>query len=149
MEPSPQKPAVARDDVDVRPGGEDGELRLEESGLPQIVAVEDRDELPGGVLQSCVARGRNPAVLTVVDANPGVGVGPGLRRLHRVVGRAVVHDDQLPVLERLRQDGGDRRSDIRGDVEGGHHYADCRHRSSSGSDNAAATAGAGSSSISR
>src|SRR5581483_415647 len=98
---------------------------LEEERLPDVVRVEERQELIG-------AREREPEVAS--RARPAVRppderdarVGDAERAAARLVRRLVVDDDELEVAERLAEDGPERLGDRLLAVERRHDDRDAR-----------------------
>ena len=91
---------------DVRIALERGELALETPRHPPVVGVAKRDELALRELHRRVPRDGLAAMLSphVPDARVVVTV----EEIGRAVRRAVVHDDELEVAERLPEDARDR-----------------------------------------
>ena len=125
-----EKPAVAGHDVDFRLPREDGQLLGEVGRLPDVVAVENGDEVAAADGERHVARRRNSAVRLLQQPDARIAGGQAPHGLVGRVGRAVVDDQQLPVGNGLRLDGINRRADVGRDVVRRHDYADCCHGSS-------------------
>jgi len=95
-----------------------GELALD----PEVVGIDERDEVGAQDLETAVARRRRPAALLTPDERAATGVA-SLERDRR--GRAVVDDDDLlgrPVVleHRIERRGEERGFAVDGD--------DCPHR---------------------
>ena len=106
-----------------------GDLALEVGGLPEVVAVEERDEVAGGGADAGVAGAREAAVfLDEVDDLAGeFGEEGGEGELEGGgVGRAVVDDEDLVGRDGLGEGGAEGFGEVQGDVVGGDDDADAR-----------------------
>src|SRR5438876_10376521 len=92
-------------------------------GLPDIVAVEEGQQLPSGLPDGRIA-GSRYALVDLSDVNKTISIGRNTFRC--VVGRAVVHDDYLVGRPGLGEDAVERGPDIRGLVVGRDDDADAR-----------------------
>ena len=97
---------VGCDEIGARIAREDRHLRGQELRFPEVVAVQQREELAGRHPHGGVPRRRQPAVRLRDDPH-ALGVQPPdlFRDLTGRIGRPVVHDDQLEVGIRLCQRG--------------------------------------------
>ncbi len=87
-------------------------------GQPQIVAVEETDELPAGKRDAGVTRRGRPAVWLRHQAHARV-YNP-FNRLPRLIGRTIIDDDNLEIRLGLRQSGEDCRRYCPSRIEGWH-----------------------------
>ena len=120
---------VAVDDVEFGMGGEVGDLALEVVGLPEVVAVEERDEIAGGGAEAGVAGAGEAAVFLdeVDDAVCGIGEEGGECGFEGGgVGRAVVDDEDFVGWDGLGEGGAEGFGQVLGDVVGGDDDADAR-----------------------
>ncbi len=98
--------------ADFRMRRQDGDLRVQLVREPDVVGVEERDELALGVRDPQVA-GRAHAfvdvtlVLQIVNL-PGEPLGVRPRDRRAAIRRSIVDEKELPVVESLRQDAVDR-----------------------------------------
>jgi hypothetical protein len=76
-------------------------LSLQFVWAPLIIRVEERDPVAPGRSDSRVARRRHTAVLLTDQPD---AISETRERFRRVVGRAVIHDDDFEILKVLRQD---------------------------------------------
>lgn len=75
--------------------------QLQMLGIPVIVSVHESDVSPHGLLHPCVSRPRHAAVNLGNQADSGV-----MKRLddgNGLIGRTVIHDDDLKILKCLNQ----------------------------------------------
>jgi hypothetical protein len=115
---------------------EEGRLALQLLGQVDVVGVEEGDELAFGRLEAEVARGAHSPVLAarVLQQPDAVGIlGDELAsHIRAPVGRAVVHEQELPALEGLVGDALDGLGDELFRVEEDHDHRHSRtHRTSS------------------
>jgi hypothetical protein len=106
-------------------------LRLEPARERRVVCVEPGDERSLRERDASVQRGRIAAVRRMDDPDPRIRGRVRVEDRGRVVGRAVVDDDQLPGVERLAEDAVDRLPQVRGPVAHGRDHGDersCRLR---------------------
>ena len=114
--------AVHEPDLGVRL--QEGDVARQPVDRPFVVRVEQRDVVAGDLGQAAVDRAHEPAVVLVDGANAVAVGGEDLRRL---VGRAVVDDDDLerlggwPVLAQRTVDG---TSEVAREVVRGHDDGD-------------------------
>ena len=93
-----------------------------------VVGIKEGDVLSGRVIETRVAGAGKPAVLLSEDADARIPPGIGREHFARLVGRAVVHADQLEVLLGLGQDRFDRGGNRRFGPVRWHDDGDLRHR---------------------
>ena len=122
--------APAEHHADFGPVAEERELLFELGRLPGVVGVEERDELAAAQTDAEVLRPRLAELVGADVADATVGEERP-HRVGRVVGRAVVDDDEFPVRERLREHRLDRDRQEPGVVLRGHDDGDEGHDSSS------------------
>jgi hypothetical protein len=111
--------------VDLGVVGQDPQLPFELLRHPDVVRGALGDEVARGGTKSGVVSGRWARVLLLDDSKP---VAEALQLGSRSVGRAVVHDDDLPGREGLSEDSLDRRHDPALRVVGGNDDAEGRRR---------------------
>jgi hypothetical protein len=122
-----QAPAVAGHDVDVGAIAQDRQLFGEERRLPQVVAVEEREELAARGAERRVTGAGQAAIGLLQELDAGVLARQRLDRLRRSIPRPVVDDDQLEVGPGLRERDRMASPDVRLDVVRGHDDAHGRH----------------------
>ena len=83
---------------------EQGGLFFEPVRERDVVGVHARDEWRGAEIESGVERGDKPIMLSCGNFEARVVRSEAGGDVHRVVRRAVIHDDALPVAERLCRD---------------------------------------------
>jgi hypothetical protein len=106
-------------------------MRGQERGLPHqtfgqghVVGVDPRDQRRPGRSQSTIQRRRLSAARLRQDGQAPVADRGQTAR--RTVGRAIVHDDELEVGQRLAQDAPERLVEPRLAVVHGHHHRHAR-----------------------
>jgi hypothetical protein len=104
-----------------------GELPLQLVGVPAVVGIEKRDVMPGRRFEPGVASGRRPAVLMVYK-QPDPRIAQRRDHFLRIIGGAVVDDDQLEIGMALRLDAGDRVGNRTAPVEYRNNDGDLRYR---------------------
>jgi len=83
---------------------------MRKAGFVFVVGIQESDQRSRGLLRSSVSRDRDAVVLLPDDPDPWVS--DPLDEPGAGIARAVIHDHDLEVLERLRQDGTDRAADM-------------------------------------
>jgi len=99
--------------------GQRRDFGLDLLGLPQVVGVQEGDEIAGGGGDARVARGRHAGVLPADVAQ--ARVAPAADALRGVVGGPVVDDDDLEALVGLGERAVDRLPHHAGTVIGWDH----------------------------
>ncbi len=99
--------------------GQRRDLGLDLLGLPQVVGVQEGDEVAGGGGDARVARGGHAGVLPAHVAQ--ARVAPAADALRGVVGGPVVDDDDFEAVVGLREGAVDRLAHRAGTVVGGDH----------------------------
>jgi len=107
----------------VRKLAEGIENAREERRLVEVVGIEEGDVLAPGLPDPAVARGGEAPVLLADVTDP---VPVRRQRPDRVVGRPVVHDDDLEARVALREHAVDRLGDQIRAVVGGNDHAESR-----------------------
>ncbi len=111
-------------------GVEERELAGETVGEGDVIAVEPSDVGAPRQPAAVVERGRDAEVRLVAERpDAPVGVREPFDDRGRAVARAVVHDHELELRERLGEHALDRLCQVAGAVEDGHHDAHARRRS--------------------
>ena len=107
-------------------GAEHPHAAREELGVPQVARLEEGHELAAGALEAAVEGAAQLGAGAHDDPHAGVAGGHvGGDGAGGVDGPAV-EDQQLPLVERLGLQGGDRRPEQRPDVLGAHQDGDDR-----------------------
>ena len=96
-----------------------GDAELEVVRQPLVVGVQESDVLAGRAREAGIAGSRDALVLLANHDHPGIEPGDDGRG---VVGRAVVDDDQLPILKALSLYAGDGAHDRVGAIVGRYDY---------------------------
>ena len=71
-------------------------LKLQLSGQPAIVMVQEGDEFSPAVLQGGGSRG-GPSLISLVADESDAGIGNAPNSRHGIVGGGVIHDDEFPI----------------------------------------------------
>ena len=103
---------------------EKGQLALEAIGMHDVVGVHDEDPLGGGELDGSVEGVGRAGVGLAEDFDAGIGLGKRLGDGERVVGRAVVDDDEFEVGPGLTESAGNGVVEEGLSVIGGHYDRD-------------------------
>ena len=119
---------IGEDGVDLGVFLEEGQLALQLVRLPLVVGVQERDEVAGGELHPGVPRGRHAGVRAydVLQAR----ILDGLQTIRRIVGRPIVHHEDVEIGVGLSERARDRAHDdvsavVRGDDDGDVHVSLC------------------------
>jgi len=91
---------------------------------PFIIRIEKGNVFSRALPQAGVARDGAAPIFLANDLQAGVH---SRNQCRRIVYRSIVHDDQLPVADRLRLDASDSAPDRIGAIEGRHDYRNQRH----------------------
>ena len=70
-------------------------------GQVKIIAVQETDVLARAVRKSIIAGCAAFCILLLYTFNARIGFHKGMHHLARIIGRAIVHNNQLPIGERL------------------------------------------------
>jgi hypothetical protein len=90
------------------------DLSRQAIGKARIVGVETRNQLPSSRTPAAIQAVRESASTVVPkDGDTWVAAGRSLNDVGACVRGAVVHDQQIPIAIRLRNDAGDRALDRR------------------------------------
>ena len=116
---------IAEDRADLGVPIEELDLALQAPGHEQVVGVQDRDVLAAGPPQAPV-QGDAGAAVGRQHLEADARVGDRADRLDRAVGRPVVGDDDLEVLERLLEHAGEALAHVGRVPVAGDDHADAR-----------------------
>ena len=98
----------------------------EHGGLCPVVAVDEVDELAASTVEGDVACSGSALVFRVDDVNADVALRQAIGDLTRTISRAIVHNDELEVPERLVLNALDGTADEAIHVIGRYDYRDLR-----------------------
>jgi len=73
-------------------------LTLDLGGRPKIIGINESDEIGVSALPPAISRGRDSRMVLPDDPDPGILINVSLCDHGGVVGRAVIHDDDLEQL---------------------------------------------------
>jgi len=130
-------PPVLIDDPAVREASSGRRHRLQRPHLPlqlrwhpRVITTEEGEVFVSCVGEPHVQRGDQTLVFDLRQSNPWItkDVEMICDHLCRAIGRSIVDDEQLKMLERLSEHAVDRGSHVAPIIERGNHYADSGHR---------------------
>ena len=97
---------------------------VEHGGLSPVIRVKEHHIRATGTVERTVARRGGTGILLMEHGHTDVALGDGVEHLARAVGGAIVHDQQLEVLERLMLDALDGATHVPIHVVGRHDDCD-------------------------
>lgn len=94
--------------------------------MPYVVGINRGDPTGARIGKPPVSRTRNAPIGLGEEARPRFAGTEMAGNVGGCVGRPVIHYDEFPVMIGLRNDGGERFTNCRGGIVGGHDNRHCR-----------------------